>query len=143
MSKKTPSIIARELAREVSRRSLIRWTVASTVAMGLRPWRAFEILEKAGHKLVFYDATLIFEKDLTGQFDHILVVHVDHETQLKRLMSRDKLSREAAEKIIDAQLPLEKKMAAADLLVDNNQSTEETKKQVGEILKQLSSMKIV
>jgi hypothetical protein len=48
MSKRKPSEERKEQVREVSRRSLIKWTVASSVALGLRPWQAFEILESSG-----------------------------------------------------------------------------------------------
>lgn len=38
----------REDRREVSRRSLIKWTVAGAAALGLPRWKAFEILERSG-----------------------------------------------------------------------------------------------
>src|SRR5436190_23080834 len=38
----------REARRELSRRSLIKWTVAGAAALGLPRWKAFEILERSG-----------------------------------------------------------------------------------------------
>ena len=40
----------RDERRELSRRSLIKWTVAGAAALGLQRWKAFEILEGAGGK---------------------------------------------------------------------------------------------
>lgn len=38
----------RDEARMLTRRSLVKWSVAAGAAMGLRPWRVFEALESAG-----------------------------------------------------------------------------------------------
>src|SRR5262245_13303985 len=37
-----------EKRREMSRRALIKWTVAGAAALGLPRWKAFEILERSG-----------------------------------------------------------------------------------------------
>ena len=47
MSKKTRE---REERRDMTRRSLIRWTVAGAAALGLPRWKAFEVLGMAGGK---------------------------------------------------------------------------------------------
>ena len=38
----------KEYARMVSRRSLVKWSVAAGAALGLRPWQVFEALEGSG-----------------------------------------------------------------------------------------------
>jgi dephospho-CoA kinase len=58
------------------------------------------------------------------------VVYVPEETQIQRLMERDRISREMAQSILSAQLSIEEKKAYADHLVDNSGSVEEAKKQV-------------
>jgi hypothetical protein len=49
MSKKSKSRSQmREQARVLTRRSLVKWSVAAGAAMGLRPWQVFEALEGSG-----------------------------------------------------------------------------------------------
>ncbi|MDZ4678000.1 MAG: dephospho-CoA kinase [Oligoflexia bacterium] len=100
-------------------------------------WRArceFQFHERSGCKLLFYDAALIYEKDLVSHFSEVMVVHTTSDIQLKRLMSRDKIKAEEALKRVATQWPLEKKMELADILIDNNFSVEETRKQVVSLL---------
>ncbi|MDP3939486.1 MAG: dephospho-CoA kinase [Deltaproteobacteria bacterium] len=61
--------------------------------------------------------------------DAILVVHVDPETQLRRLMARDDLSRPEALARIEAQLPLDEKAGMADYVIDNSGEPGETARQ--------------
>jgi dephospho-CoA kinase len=103
-------------------------------------WRAqreIEELRKSGEGLVFYDAALIFEKNMKAMFDSVVVVNAPLELQLKRLVNRDKISEVEARKRLAAQWPLEKKVSEADFVIDNSGSTEATQKQVGELLKKL------
>jgi dephospho-CoA kinase len=72
----------------------------------------------------------LIESNLQHLFHKILVVYVPEETQIQRLMERDRISRETAQSILSAQLSIEEKKAYADHLVDNSGSVEETKKQV-------------
>ena len=60
---------------------------------------------------------------------------VTKETQLSRLMTRNSLSQEEAEKRIAAQLSLQEKLKRADVLIENNGSLEDTLAQVDQLLK--------
>jgi dephospho-CoA kinase len=62
--------------------------------------------------------------------DGVIVVSVDKQTQIARLMSRERLSREAAEARLNAQRPLAEKVAEADWIIDNSGSIEQTRQQV-------------
>ncbi len=100
--------------------------------------REIQILREKNIVLAFYDAALIFEKNLGGQFDAIVVVTCSLATQLKRLMDRDKIQEEAAKKILDSQWPLEKKISLANFVINNDMSTEDTFLQVDMLLEKLS-----
>ena len=52
--------------------------------------------------------------------DRVLVVDVDEETQITRLMARDGVSREQAESALRAQTSRERRLALADDLIENN-----------------------
>ncbi len=70
-------------------------------------------------------------------FDGVIVVSVDKETQVARLRSREGLSKEAAEKRLQAQRPLAEKVAEADWVIDNSGSPERTRTQVESLWNQL------
>ena len=87
--------------------------------------------------IFFMDLPLLFELEYDNWFDQIWLVDVTEETQLSRLMSRNDLSQEEAEKRIAAQLSLQEKRKRADVLIDNNGSLEVTRKQVIDALQKL------
>ncbi|MDU7151142.1 MAG: dephospho-CoA kinase [Peptoniphilus grossensis] len=90
--------------------------------------------------LVFVDIPLLFENEDVNkkyglEFDEIWLVYVDRETQIKRLMNRDDISRDYAEKKINSQIPVEEKRKKANVIIDNSGTLEETFAQVEENLK--------
>ncbi|MFM9332229.1 dephospho-CoA kinase [Paenibacillus mesotrionivorans] len=86
-------------------------------------------------KLVVADVPLLYEAQMEDLFQEVLVVAVDREIQLERLMQRDGLNREEAEHRIDAQMPLEWKKEWADVVIDNSGTPEETERQVEQYLR--------
>ena len=80
--------------------------------------------------LVFGDVPLLYECNMAQMFDRIMVVSVPRETQIARLLSRDGLSREDAERRIDAQMPLAQKCALADAVINTDGPMENTRAQV-------------
>ncbi|PGY10026.1 dephospho-CoA kinase [Bacillus sp. AFS031507] len=91
---------------------------------------------KNSEEVVVLDIPLLFESKLTYMVDKTLLVYVDDETQLKRLIERNNLSVEDAEARIRSQMPLSEKIRLADAVIDNNGSIADTKKQLLEILVQ-------
>ena len=87
--------------------------------------------------IFFMDLPLLFELQYEDWFDQIWLVDVTVETQLSRLMTRNALSQEEAEKRIAAQLSLREKRKRADVLIDNNGSLEETRQQIRDALQKL------
>ena len=87
--------------------------------------------------IFFMDIPLLFELSYENWFDQIWLVDVMEETQLNRLMSRNVLSQEEAEKRIAAQLSLKEKRKRADVLIDNNGSLEETRRQIRDAIQKL------
>lgn len=71
--------------------------------------------------------------------DGIIVVSVDKATQLARLVSRDGLSRETAEARLRAQRPLAEKVAAADWIIENSGSVDQTREQVETLWRRLQT----
>lgn len=65
---------------------------------------------------------LLFEAKMTDLVTEIWVVYCSNEEQIKRLTERDKLTLAQAKARIANQFPLEDKMAAADVVLDNSDS---------------------
>ena len=87
--------------------------------------------------IFFMDLPLLFELGYESWFDQIWLVDVTEETQLSRLMTRNALSQEEAEKRIAAQLSLQEKRNRADVLIDNNGPLEHTQEQLRDTLQKL------
>jgi dephospho-CoA kinase len=73
---------------------------------------------------------LLYESARTALVEAVIVVWVDPQTQLRRLVERGGLTDEQARQRIAAQMPLEQKRALADHLIDNRGTPEETRRQV-------------
>lgn len=73
---------------------------------------------------------LLFEARMTDLVTEIWVVTCPQDVQSQRLMERDRLSREEAQIRIASQMPIEKKIAHADVVIDNSSSTEELFRQI-------------
>ncbi len=76
-------------------------------------------LEKEGRPMVVIEVPLLFELDLQDRYDRVVVVSASRESRIQRLMARDNISRESAEKLIKLQMPDAKKIERADYVVRN------------------------
>ncbi|SDD39979.1 dephospho-CoA kinase [Terribacillus halophilus] len=89
---------------------------------------------KPGHPAVVLDIPLLFEGDQLHLVDKVVVVSVDFDVQLERLMHRNNLTEQAALDRIASQMPLADKAAKADAVIDNNGSIDDTKEQLKQLL---------
>ena len=89
--------------------------------------------------LIVYEAPLLFEVGAESRVDKVLVVKIDPEEQLKRLMVRDRLSEEKAQQRIAAQMPQQQKLERADYIIDNSGSVAETLEQIDALWAQWSA----
>jgi dephospho-CoA kinase len=86
-------------------------------------------------KLVVVDVPLLYESQLESWFSKVMVVYVPREIQLSRLIGRDNLTTEQAERRLNAQLPIDEKKARADYVIDNQGSLSATELQVDTFLR--------
>ena len=89
--------------------------------------------------IVIIDAALLIEAGSHKRVDKLIVVYSDKETQTKRLMERDGLSRTDAEKRIASQMPLDEKVKMSDFVIDNSKGIEGTQRQTIDIFNKLRS----
>jgi dephospho-CoA kinase len=96
-------------------------------------------LEKAAGQdaIVVHDVPLIAEHNLAGGYDLIVVVDAPEYAQLERLIKDREMSQEQAEARMAAQVSRDKRLAIADLVVDNSSSLAELDRQVGDLWTEL------
>ncbi len=92
------------------------------------------------HAMVIVDAALIFESGIGGLMRKIVVAWCRPEQQLERLMAKSGVSREEAERRIQAQMPAEEKLRRADYRIDCSGSKEHTREQVEALYGELRGM---
>jgi dephospho-CoA kinase len=83
------------------------------------------------------DAALMIESGGYRRFDKLIVVHCRPEVQLERLMLRDQLSRDEAQRRIDSQMPQEAKQRFADYLIDTSDGFEPAREQTTKVYEEL------
>ncbi len=99
--------------------------------------RLQQLKAKPGIPLVIYEAPLLFEAGAEGRVDRVLVVKVEPQVQLQRLMARDGLDESAAKQRIAAQMSQQEKLARADFIIDNSGTVEQALRQVDELWERL------
>jgi dephospho-CoA kinase len=76
------------------------------------------------------DIPLLFETGHEREFDRVIVAACPPALQLQRLMARDHLPMEDAQRRIATQLPIDDKKARADFVIDTSGTFDETNAQV-------------
>lgn len=90
-----------------------------------------------GFKVIVLDVPLLFEAKMDRWTKPIIVVWVDPETQLHRLLERDGTSEEDARNRINAQMALDLKRSKADIVIDNTGSLEDLNENFQSVLSQI------
>ena len=91
-------------------------------------------------KILIIDAALIYEVKMDRLMDKTIVVYINEDEQVKRLIRRNNLSKEEALQRIKSQIPMKEKVKMADYVIDNSSSLGKTKKQVEKIWEELVSL---
>lgn len=86
------------------------------------------------------DAALLIESGGYKRFDKVVVIYCRPEAQLERLMLRNQLSREEAERRINSQMPQEEKLRYADFAIDTSGDFEDTRRQTEEVYRRLKAL---
>lgn len=87
-----------------------------------------------GYKVIVLDVPLLFEAKIDKFTKPIIVVWVDPETQIQRLLARDNSSEDDGRNRVNAQMPLDVKRSKADIVIDNTGSLDDLNEQFQNIL---------
>ncbi|TAN22686.1 MAG: dephospho-CoA kinase [Acidobacteria bacterium] len=84
-----------------------------------RAWNQLHQWQQQGTKVAGIEATLLIEAGLLTGFDHVILVAADPEVRIQRFMRKAGASREQALARMAHQLPEERKLAQADIVISN------------------------
>ena len=87
--------------------------------------------------IVVHDVPLLAENNLSSGYDLVVVVDAPELVRLERLVKHRRMSKEQAKARMAAQATRGKRLAAADLVVDNSSSLAELDRQVGDLWTEL------
>lgn len=100
-----------------------------------------EVGRKDPHAIAIVEAALILEAGVANRFDRLIVVTCTQEQRANRLAARQKISLGAARQEVSrrmaAQLPDAEKIKAADFIIDNSGSLDQTRTQVRQVWQDL------
>ena len=75
--------------------------------------------EQSGESVVVVEVPLLYESGMESLFDACILVCIDHELQLRRLMGRDGATKESAVSLINIQMSQAEKKKRAEFVVEN------------------------
>ncbi len=129
--------LAKKVFHDVKARAKLNRITHPRIYVGILKELTRHLLQ--GDRVVVLDVPLLFETPTQWLVHTSVVVYTDPQTQIKRLMDRNGLCPEEARLRINAQMPLEKKRARADYVLDNSGSIHYTEQQVEKLLSNIVS----
>lgn len=99
-----------------------------------------EISERDPGAVIIYDAALLIETGAFRRMKKVIVVTADPETQIERIVSRDGLSREEAERRIASQSPNSEKIPHADYVIDGSRPIKQVEGEVDRLYGELRAL---
>ncbi len=96
--------------------------------------------EQSPQAVVIMDIPLLFETGRTSELSEIIVVYTSKDNQQKRLMERDGYTIDEARARMASQMPMEEKVKRATIVIDNNGSLSETKRQTLTVYRKLEKL---
>lgn len=95
--------------------------------------RTIDENRKKETKVLVVDAAILFEANWDKFVDYVWVVYVPRETQINRLIKREKITQEEAIMRMDSQESIDEKIEKADVVIDNSKNLEAVKLKIFEL----------
>ena len=96
--------------------------------------------ENEKEKILAVAVPQLYETGWEVYFDYVLLVIADDKIRKERLLLRNNLSEDAAQKRLAAQIPQEEKIKKADFVINNSEDIENTRLQLKKVLVRLTKM---
>jgi len=123
--KKMSDIVFRDLEKRKKLESFIHPRMGEEVKSQIDAYAA-----KDPQAIIQVVVPLMIELNLQWMYHQLLVVYIPPQKQIERLAERDSIRVEEAANILRSQLPIDEKLGYADYVIYNDQSLDETSKQV-------------
>ncbi|MFC1841436.1 dephospho-CoA kinase, partial [Thermodesulfobacteriota bacterium] len=91
---------------------------------------AGQAIRKDNNCIILAVVPLLIEGNMQDLFSKNIVVYAPPGIQIKRVMERDKITREKAEDILASQMPIDEKIQYADFIIKNDGLIDKTREQV-------------
>ena len=131
---KLGGLVFADVAKRGALNSILHPYIIAQQDQRLREWQA---VDPGGIAVV--DAALMIESGGYKRFDKLIVVYCRPEVQLERVMARNNLSREEAERRIGAQMSQVEKKTFADYLIDTSDGFAAARKRTEEVYDELTN----
>ena len=99
--------------------------------------RGIDRAAEEGAKVVILDVPLLFETGMDALCDEKWVLSADPETQVARVMMRDRVEREQVEARIQSQMPAEEKEKLATQVIPTERPMEKTQAELASLYQQV------
>ena len=126
------ALVGKRVFSDAESRRVLEAIVHPTVYQAVGHW--YSTLD---HPYGVASIPLLFETGRERDFDVVAVTFCPREQQVRRIMERDRLSQEDAEKRIAAQMPAEDKARRGDFVIQTSGSKQETDRQIEGLLVEL------
>ncbi|MBI5971290.1 MAG: dephospho-CoA kinase [Deltaproteobacteria bacterium] len=117
--------LAKIIFHDAARRAVLNKIMHPRIREGI--WKEVEDIRKRNKDAVIVvDAALLFENKLDREMDTVVVVLVDDDKMVERMVKRNGVSEAEARERLKAQMPAVEKALKADYIIDNNNKPEDT-----------------
>ena len=135
---KLGSLVFAEESKRAELNSILHPHIIARQDQRLREWEA---LDPDGIAVV--DAALMIESGGYKRFDKLIVVHCREDIQLQRLMERNQIDRDEAERRVGAQMSQAEKKKFADYLIDTSDGFAAARARTEEVYRNLWEVRSV
>ena len=125
----------------VNRENLKKWIASDQTALSKIETIVHPLVQNdrnnfknhAKSDILVFDIPLLFETGSQAEFDHVVVVHTDVQTQEHRVLERGGMTQDHFNLILSKQMPSDQKCAMADFVV-NTTTLDGARQKVAEIV---------
>lgn len=93
--------------------------------------------EQSGDPVVIVEVPLLFESGAADRFDAVITVTADRESQIRRLMDRDGISRNEAKALLMVQMSDDEKVKQSEFVIENNGTPDGLKRSVDAVYEKI------
>lgn len=129
----------RELGNHIFKNSELRKKLENILIPHIKKeiFNRIERYNEMGESICVVDAATLIEHFIHKEMDFNILVWIDRELQIKRVMARDKLQKDEILNRINSQMRIEDKREEVDYIIDNRGDLKYTEEQLDNILTEI------